>query len=190
MTRALMMAALFSLMLAACTGGSSTTLRPAADKPIIEPDGTFWDAVEAARSNKSQRLRVLLSTDFVHRAILPNVQRDEATDEDEYTLAVTRMERELLPFVSIRERLYTRYASWLEEFTRGKVIETGVPAYDIKHRDGYGSARGPNVATVKVSLHSAKSKVPHEFTVKFIQVGDAWRIDGFKPDPLFGEFIR
>jgi hypothetical protein len=190
MMRALILGACCALLLAACTGGSSTTLRPAADKPIIEPDGTFWDAVEAARSSKPQRLRVLLSTDFVHRAILPNVQRDEATDDEEYTLAVTRMERELLPFVSIREKLYARYASWLEEFTRGKVIETGVPAYDIKYRDGFGSASGPNIAMVKVSLHSPKIKEPQEFTVKFIQVGDAWRIDGFKPDPLFGEFIR
>lgn len=190
MTRALIVIALLSLALCACTAGSSTTLRPAADRPVIEPDGTFWDALEAARGNKPERMRLLLSTDFVHRAILPNVPRGEPTDAEEYAASVQRMEKELAPFVSIRERLYLRYAQWLVEATRGRVIEASRAAYDIKYRDGYGGASGPNTATVKVSLHASDSKVPKVFAVKFIQVGDAWRIDGFTPDPLFGEFIR
>ncbi len=190
MTRALIVLALIALTLCACTGGSSTTLRPAADRPVIEPDGTFWDAMEAARGNKPERLKHLLSTDFVHRAILPNVPRLESTDVEEYEFAAQRMEKELAPFVTIRERLYVRYASWLAESTRGHVIEASRAAYEIKFRDGYGSASGPNLATIKVMLHSSAAKEPRVFSVKFIQVGGAWRIDGFSPDPLFGEFIR
>jgi hypothetical protein len=190
MTRCLIVIALISLTFCACTGGSSTTLRPAADRPIIEPDGTFWDAMEAARGSKPERLKYLLSTDFVHRAILPGVPRLEATDVEEYEFATQRMEKELAPFVSIRERLYGRYTSWLAEFTRGSVIEASRAVYDIKYRDGYGSAIGPNTATIKVSLHSSAAKEPRVFAVKFIQVGESWRIDGFSPDPLFGEFIR
>ena len=190
MTRALIVIAMFSLALCACTGGSSTTLRPAVDRPIIEPDGTFWDAMEAARGNKPERLKYLLSTDFVHRAILPGVPRPEATDVEEYEFAAQRMEKELAPFESIRARLYGRYAAWLSEYTRGCVIEASRADYDIKYRDGYGSASGPNLATIKVNLHSSAAKEPRVFSVKFIQVGDAWRIDGFGPDPLFGEFIR
>lgn len=190
MKRILFALSLVVLLLAACTTGSSTTLRPAADRPIVGPDGTLWDAIEAARGGHSQRMERLLSTGFVHRAILPNVPRVEPTDEEEYALALARMERELASFGPIRARLYTRYTQWLNDATRGYVIETDRPEYDLKYKDGYGAARGPNSAKLKVWLHAAASKEPKLIVVSFIQDGDAWRIDGFTPDPLYGEFIR
>ncbi|MCC6150583.1 MAG: hypothetical protein IT461_10060 [Planctomycetes bacterium] len=190
MTRLLVILALGSLLACACTGGSSTTLRPAADRPIIGPDGVFWDAIEAARGGHTQRMGRVLSTGFVHRAILPNTPRAEFSDEESFIFANERMERELAPFNSIRERLCKRYTGWLDETTRGRVIEAGRPSYEIKYKDGYGSARGPNTATIKVNLHQAQAKTPKVLAVSFIQDGDTWRIDGFSPDPLFGEFIR
>jgi hypothetical protein len=190
MTRLLVILALGSLLACACTGGSSTTLRPAADRPVIGPDGVFWDAIEAARGGHAKRMARVMSIGFVHRAILPNTHRSEASDEESFVLENERMERELAPFSSIRDRLYTRYTGWLEETTRGCVVETSRPNYDIQFKDGYGSARGPNTATIKVNLHFAQKKSLVVIAVNFIQDGDTWRIDGFAPDPLFGEFIR
>ncbi|CAG0970894.1 hypothetical protein PLCT2_01344 [Planctomycetaceae bacterium] len=190
MTRLIVILALGSLLACACTGGSSTTLRPAADRPVIGPDGVFWDAIEAARGGHSKRFSRLMSTGFVHRAILPNTPRSEATDEESFILESERMERELAPFSSIRDRLYARYSGWLEETTRGSVIEAGRPSYEIRYKDSFGSARGPNTARIKVSILHAQKKTPVEMTVSFIQDGETWRIDGFAPDPLFGEFIR
>lgn len=189
MTRCLILAAL-CLLLAGCTGGSSTTSRPAVDRPAIGPDGVFWEAVEAARSGDVERIKRLLSTGFVHRAILPNAPRGEPSDEEEFAADNARMERELVPHEATRARLYPRYTEWLRNVTAACIIETSRPAYDIEFKDSYGSARGPNKAIIKVSLHSAAIKEPRVFTVRLVQSGDTWLIDGFSPDALFGEFIR
>lgn len=180
------------LLLGACAEGSTTTIRPAIDKPVIGPDGTFWDAISAAKQNDPRRMEFIFSTRFLHRSILPNVERKEVSDEEEYMFENARMKTQLAPFAVLVSRMHTRYTSWLRERTKDRLVEAEKPSYDIKFKDGFGSARGPNTASIKVNLYAKnRAGAPGEsFVVSFVQEGDSWKLDGFKPDPLFGEFIR
>lgn len=186
------------LLLAACpTPGTTTTRRPAVDKPTIEPDGTFWDAVSAAEKDDPGRLRFLLSTRFVHRGIMPDFPRNETRTPEDFDREEARLREQLLPY-AVREReLVAGYLRMLRERIEDNFVHTEQPVYDISYRGEYNAARGPNRAKLTVTfrpkrLAPADAPVvePFSMVVSFVQDHEMWRIDGFEPDPLKGAFTR
>lgn len=180
----------FFLSVAGCTEGSTTTRRPAADRPVVGPEGTFWDAVAAAQLKQPQRMRYVFSVRFLHRSILPKHERRNARDEADYNEEKQRQLQDLKGMSALVEALYAGYCDWLGRQLADRFVETEPPVYEIDFRDGFGAARGPNIARVKVNFHHRHdaTKPTESIVVAFVQEGDAWRIDAISPDKLFGTF--
>lgn len=183
-----------SLLLAACNLGSTTTRRPAIDRPAIGPNGVFWDAVTAAEMDDPDRLRFLLSARFLHESILPRRKRLEVGSQKEFNQERDRLLQELEPYGGTVKNLCRRYLADLRERIKGTFVQTGEPRYRIKHVDEFGVATGPNRATLEVSFQAKarteKGYKPFVMKVRFIQDRRHWLIDGFDPDPLKGAFTQ
>lgn len=182
------------VLIAGCTIGTSTTDRPAFNRPVIGPDGSFWDASNAADRHDNNALRLLVSARFIHEALLPNGERDEPTSTAQFDAERQRLESELKPFEATVARMIESHAEQLRRLTANRFVEVGRPEYDIKYRDGNDRADGPNRATLVVQcwpkgVVPADSK-PETIRVQFVQDRQRWLIDGLDPDPLKGAFSR
>lgn len=185
---------LILLPLAACNLGSTTTRRPAIDRPAIGPEGVFWDAVTAAEMNDLDRFSFLLSARFLHESILPRRKRNVLDTQAEFVAERERLLLELEPYGLTVSSLRRRYMQNLRDRIKGTFVQTGNVAYGIQHVDEFGVASGPNRATLKVSFqakgHTEDDYKPLEMKVRFIQDRHHWLIDGFDPDPLKGAFTQ
>lgn len=186
------------LLVAACPGtGSTTTRRPALDRPVVAPDGTLWDALTAAEANDPGRLRYLLSTRFIHQAVMPDFPRGKTTTFEQYENEERRMLHELEAHQTQVRRLAEGYLGLLRERLADNFVHTEPPVYDIEFRGEYNAARGPNRARVTATFRPRKPPPsgqarpePTSLVVLFVQEREMWRIDGFEPDPLKGAFTR
>ncbi|MCC6572221.1 MAG: hypothetical protein IT462_00390 [Planctomycetes bacterium] len=186
-----------ALLLAACpTQGSTTTRRPALDKPAIEPDGTFWDAVAAAEAGDARRFQYLLSVRFMHESIMPDMPRNFGKTAEDAEKEELRLTEELKPHAERQRKLAAGYMKMLQDRIAGNFVECEAPVYQIQYRGDYNLARGPNHARLTVTFRVKREPPkgvpaePHSLTVLFVQDYEMWRIDGFEPDPLKGAFSR
>ena len=190
--------ALLVVALAGCQApGSTTTRRPALDKPPIEPDGIVWDAVAAAELTDTARFRFLLSARFIHEAIMPDFPRGKPKTEEDLDAENTRLLNDLKPYAATEKRLVEGYLLLIQQRMKGNFVQTDPPVYQIEYRGDYGAARGPNHARVTVTFRPKRASTPEvpqgeavSMTVLFVQEHETWRIDGFDPDPLKGAYKR
>jgi hypothetical protein len=185
---------LASLLLASCTIGSSTSERPALSRPAIEPDGAFWDAVTIARQHDREAFLYLLSPQMVFRALFPEAKLDEITSQEEFNAQREELQQALEPYAAVVQDFANRYMAELEKLVRDRFIEVSRPKYDIKFKDKFDRAAGPNTATVTVSIYP-KSAIEEGFTpevieVTFIQDDRRWLIHALSNDKLKGAFVR
>lgn len=194
--------ALLAFWLAGCTLGSTTTARPALSLPPVSPEGTLWSAIEVSRADNPASLLHVLSPGFLHASFIPLRRFDEpATQAELERLRVevdTALERAAMANGHNLEleklRLATGYATFLRELARDRLIEVGPPSYDdIRFRDEFNRAWGPNVVRLQVQMYP-KEPLPEDFvpevlTVIFIQDGNRWLIEGFDPDPQKGTYV-
>lgn len=194
---------LILLLLVGCSSttiGSATTTRPALTKPAIEPDGTFWDAVEVARMDNAEGILHVLSPNFVHACFLPRKrlstpesQQDFNDLRDEVNASLTDgATRNKVDLAAEKTRMAHGYMRLLRNLVEDRYIEVGKPDYDIQYRDEYDRAYGPNRATVIVTVNAkgraASKQAPDVMRVSFVQDGYRWLIDGFDPDPNQGSY--
>ncbi len=189
---------LFALLLliaaAGCSIGSTTTERPAINRPAIGPDGAFWDAVDAANRDSLEAFRFQVSPRFLHEGILPREKRNEPTSTEGFDQERIRLEKQLAPYASTVDRMLRSYMERLRNLTSNRFMDVGRPSYEIKYRDDFDRATGPNRAVVEVLIWSKKAMQPGDkpesFTVTFVQDRQRWLIDDITPNPLKGAFTR
>lgn len=185
---------LLALLLASCTIGSSTTQRPALSRPAIEPDGTFWDAVTVAGKSDREAFLHLLSPQMVFKALFPEAQLDEITNQNEFDDQREELTEALKPYDPVVQDFARRYMAELDNLVRDRFIEVSKPKYDIKFNDEFDRAAGPNTAKVTVSVYpktaTGAAFKPEIIEVTFIQDGRRWLIHGFSNDKLKGAFVR
>lgn len=185
---------LLCFLLAGCAIGTTTTSRPALTRPVIGPDGAFRDATEAARRNDAEALRFLLSNRFVHEALLPRERREEPETVEAFQRESDRLAQQLLPHQPAVRKLLDGYMHLLRELTQDRFIEVGRPNYDIRYRDDFGRADGPNRASLEVQTWPKTALGPDPkpavMTVRFIQDRQRWVIDDLEPNPLKGAYTR
>lgn len=190
---------LLILLIALCgceryISGSTTSDRPALNRPAIGPDGAFWDAAVVAGRGERDAFLYLLSPQFVHRALFPEDDLDEITTQGDFDEQRGEIEERLADYEPVVDRLARRYMRHLAELVEGRLVEVGRPRYNIDYTDTFDRAEGPNRATVTVTVYP-KSALgediePEVFEVDFIMDGRRWLIDGFDPDPMKGSFAR
>lgn len=182
------------LLLASCKlqVGTSTTTRPAIDKPVVGPDGAFWDAANVARGGNVDAFLFLLTPRWIHSELWPSVSRADPETADAYNEQHNRLNRELAQVDAERRRFAQGHMERLARVLEDRYVEVSRPSFNIKYRDGTGRAAGPNQATVTVRAWErgevAESAEPDTFQVSFKQYGQRWLIDGIEPDPLQGTF--
>jgi hypothetical protein len=188
------------MLLAACTIGSSTTERPAVNRPAIGPDGTFWDAVNVSERMDAAGFRFIVTPQFLHAALLPAANRPVPTSQSEfntqrnrlYAELATAAERARVELEYELDRVAVGYMSQLQDLLTDQIVVVGEPRYDLRYRDEFGRASGPNHATVDVKVFP-KGRLPEDFEppvlkVRFVQDGFRWLIDSLEPDTLRGAF--
>lgn len=179
---------------AGCAIGSTTTERPAINRPAIGPDGAFWDAVDAANRGSVEAFRFQVSPRFLHEGVLPREKRNEPNSTESFDLERQRLEKQLEPYAGTVDRMLRSYMEHLRNLTSNRFIDVGRPSYEIKYHDDFDRAAGPNRATVEISIWSKKAMgpadKPDKFTVTFVQDRQRWLIDDITPNPLKGAFTR
>jgi len=182
------------VLLAGCTIGTSTTQRPALSRPVVGPDGTFWDVVDAADRRDNNALRLLMTARFIHEAILPRSARKDPATTEAYDTERLRLEVELKPHEATVNLLLEAYASQLRQLTDNRFVEVGRPEYDIRYRDDFDRAFGPNRATLVVKCWGkgalGTDPEPESIRVTFVQDRQSWLIDDVEPNALKGAFSR
>lgn len=182
------------LALAGCSFGSTTTLRPALSRPVVGPDGSFWDAADAASRRDNDALRRILTVRFIHEALLPAQPRKEPTSTEDYDRERERLTEQLKVHEATVARLLEAYAERLRQLTENRFVEVGRPEYEIKYRDDFDRAAGPNRAFVVVQCWQkgplAADAKPETIRVTFVQDRQRWLIDDFEPNALKGAFTR
>ncbi|MBK8205608.1 MAG: hypothetical protein IPK87_02320 [Planctomycetes bacterium] len=191
---------LMLLFIAGCTIGTSTTQRPALSRPAIAPDGTFWDAVEVARTDNAEGFLHVLSPNFVHGCFLPRKrlstpenQQDFNDLRDEVNASLADgATRNKVDLAAEKTRMAHGYMRLLRNLVEDRFIEVGKPDYDIQYQDEYDRAYGPNRATVIVTVNPkgrADSKSGDQvIRVSFVQDGYRWLIDSLEPDANKGSY--
>lgn len=200
----------------ACSIGSTTSDRPAITLPAIGPDGVVWDAFLAAKREDTKAFRFSLSERFIHSHILPENERAETTNESAFFDEEAKLRAEFLPkYKVVVNRLLKGWMKLLRKYGKDRMLETSKPRYEIRFKDSWGSAKGPNLAFVTLSFHDirqpktenssvAKEDAPvleegelppppkpaFELVLRLVQSGRHWLIDGFEPDELMGAFSR
>jgi hypothetical protein len=184
-------------LLASCAsleGGSSTTDRPALTRPAIEPDGAFWDAAVVAERGDTEAFLYLLSPQMVYRALYPENELDEISDQEGFDKQRKEIDEELKPHQAVIEKMAKRYMSELRKLLRDKFIEVSKPTYSIRYKGKYDRATGPNTARVTVTIYPKqalpKGFKPERMEVSFIQDRRRWLIDNISNDKLKGAFVR
>jgi hypothetical protein len=190
----LALALLCLLLPVACTVGSTTTQRPALLRPPIGPDGAVWDALEAAARDDAGAYLYVMSPRWLHEEILPGNRRRELDSVVVYDEEVARYGRELEPFAEEVELFARRHMERLRALRGDSIPEVGAPVIEVRHRNEFDAAVGPNRARLSVLLHPRgplpENYEPAQFTVYLIQSGQRWLLDGMEPDPLKGAFAR
>ncbi len=180
------------LLLGACSFGTTTTQRPAVDKPAVAPDGAFWDAANVAGRQDVDAFLYILTPRFIHSELWPSVSRAEPTSINEYSEQHARLNRELALVDSDRRNFARGHMQRLAQVLQDRYVEVSRPSYDIKYRDDVGRAAGPNRATVTVRAWPKgavkEGEKPDQFKVSFLQYGQRWLIDDIEPNPLKGTF--
>jgi len=185
------------LLLSACTsfeGGSSTTDRPALTRPAIEPDGAFWDAAVVAKRGDTEGFLFMLSPQMVYRALYPEGELAEISDQEGFDKQREKIEAELKPLENVVDQMARRYMNQLRNLLKDKFIEVSKPTYSIRYKDKFDRAAGPNTARVTVTIYPKKA-LPENFEpevmeVRFIQDRRRWLINGIINDKLKGAFVR
>ena len=210
MTRLSLIAAL-----ALCAGcsfkGSTTTERPALLYPAIGPEGAFWDALTVAQRADHEALRLVLSPRFIHEAVLPGERRYEVETQQAFDRERARLEAQLKPYENTVKRMIEGYVRYLADLTSQRFVEVARRIDDIKYKDGYSRASGPNRASLIVHIWSkdptptpphaegeepgmeprdAPETKPETLTVHFIQDHRSWLIDNIEPNRLKGAYSR
>ncbi|MBE7491290.1 MAG: hypothetical protein HS108_05975 [Planctomycetes bacterium] len=182
------------LVLAGCTIGTSTTARPALNRPVVGPDGSFWDASDAADRGDLAALRRMFSARFLHEAILPRSTRRDPQSTQQFDDESARLLAELAPYEPTVQRMIEAYAAQLRRLTENRFVEVGRPEYEIRFRDEFDRAYGPNIAMLDVQCwpkHALEPDAkPETIRVRFVQNRQRWLLDGIEPDPLKGAFTR
>lgn len=180
--------------LAGCSFGSTTTLRPALSRPVVGPDGSFWDAADAAARRDNDALRRLLTVRFIHEALLPAQSRNEPDSTAAYDRERQRLSEQLQVHEVAVARLLEAYAERLRQLTENRFVEVGRPEYEIKYRDDFDRANGPNRAFVVVQCWQkgalSPDAKPETIRITFVQDRERWLIDDFEPNALKGAFTR
>ncbi|MBX3473810.1 MAG: hypothetical protein KF754_05465 [Planctomycetes bacterium] len=185
---------LLMIVISGCAVGTTTTTRPALNKPVIGPDGTFEDAIEAARRGDTVAMRFLLSPRFIHEALLPTEKREDPQKVEEFDKERLRLEKQLAPHEATVQRLLRACVKLLNDLTQNRFVEAGRPSYDIRLRDDFDRAFGPNKASMVVQTWPkgalGPDPKPQAFTLHFVQDRQRWLIDDMDPNPLKGAFTR
>lgn len=200
-TAVLICLALVASALASCTFGSATTQRPALPRPAVEPDGTFWDAIETSRRGNADGLLHLLSPRMLHASFIPAVEIPEATSQQEFSQLRERIqqaladgaERNNLDLDAELKRFADSYMSMLLELADGHFIEAGRPEYEIEYTNEHGFPFGPNRAWIDVRFYPKgpmpEGTEPESRRFSFVQDGHRWLIEGISNDELDGSFV-
>lgn len=186
--------------LTSCTFGSVTTERPALPRPAVEPDGTFWDAIEASRRGNAAGLLHVLSPRMLHAAFIPSVNMPEPTNQQEFNELRQRIQQALtdgaarnsLNLDAELQRLANGYMTVLSQLADGHFIETGRPEYEIVYTNEHGFPAGPNLAWIDVRFYPkgpmAEGQEPESRRISFVQDGQRWLIEGISNNELDGRF--
>lgn len=205
---------LLGFALVGCSIGSATSSRPALKKPAVGPDGVTWDAFLAAQRKDTKAFRYALSVRYIHAHLLPNNPQKQTKTEKSFFAEENRLLAEIEPAYSpVVDRMLSGMMKQFRKYGQDRLLETSQPKYEIKFKDSWGRAKGPNLAWVTMRFHDldAQSVVEDEskpkedsdteelppappaafeLRVRLVQYGQRWVIDGLEPDELKGAFSR